>query len=78
MSEVTQQKEMTRARNEIPQGMASSEELVAFCPKCKAFETLWFNGDEMVHTRKYIQDGKRVYHDCGSEEPCQLLMRFQK
>lgn len=73
MPEVTQQKEMARASDEIPKGMTSSEELVAFCPECKAFETLWFNRDEMVHTRKYIQKGTRVYHDCGSEEPCRLL-----
>jgi hypothetical protein len=78
MPEVTRPQEMTRALSEIPRGMTSSEELVAFCPKCKAFETLWFNGDEMVPTRKYIQIGKRIYHDCGSEEPCRLLTRFQK
>jgi hypothetical protein len=78
MPEVKQPQEMTRARNEIPSGMTSSEELVTFCPKCKAFETLLFNGDEMVHTRKYVQIGKQVYHDCGSEEPCRLLTRFQK
>jgi len=78
MPEVTQQKEITRARNEIPQDMASSEELVALCPECKSFETLWFNGNQMIHTRKYVQIGRRVYHDCGSEEPCRLLTRFQK
>jgi hypothetical protein len=76
--DVKQPQEMTRARDEIPSGMTSSDELVAFCPKCKAFETLWFNGDEMIPTRKYVQVGKRVYHDCGSQEPCQLLTRFHK
>jgi len=78
MPEVTRRQAVTRVRNEIPSGMTSSEELVALCPKCKAFETLWFNGDKMVPTRKYIQIGKRVYHDCGSQEPCHLLTRFQK
>ena len=78
MAEVTGQEEKTRVSDEIPRGLIPSEEIVAFCPKCKAFETLWFNGDEMINTRKYFQSGKRVYHDCGSAEPCQLLMRFQK
>ena len=77
MTEVTGQKDQTRVSDEIPRGM-TSEEMVAFCPECKAFETLWFSGDEMVHTRKYVQIGQRVYHDCGSRKPCQLLTRFQK
>ncbi len=54
------------------------DELLAFCPKCKAFETLWFADDSLVPTRKYLQVGGRVYHDCGSDEACRLLLRFVK
>ncbi len=54
------------------------DELVAFCPSCKAFETLWFADDSLVPTRKYCQVGRRVYHDCGSDEACRLLLRFVK
>ena len=54
------------------------DELVAFCPKCKAFETLWFSDENLVPTRKYLQVGQRVYHDCGSDEACRLLLRFVK
>ncbi len=49
-------------------------ELVAFCPGCKAFETLYFAGDILVQTRKFNQEDGRVYHDCGSDEPCHLLV----
>jgi len=54
------------------------EEVTAFCPTCKALQTLWFTGDRLVQTRKYFQDGARVYHDCGSDEPCRLLPGYVK
>lgn len=50
----------------------SSDEVVAFCPACKAFQTLWFTGTRMTPTRKFSQHGEQVYHDCGSKEPCRL------
>ena len=55
-----------------------TDELVAFCPGCGAFETLWFTDDVLVPTRKFSQQGPRVFHDCGSAEPCRLLIRFLK
>ena len=48
-------------------------EIIAFCPKCKTVETLWFVGDVLTQTRKFTQKDVRVYHDCGSNEPCRLL-----
>ncbi len=54
------------------------DELVAFCPNCKAFETLWFSEESLVPTRKFLQVGRRVYHDCGSDQACRLLLRFVK
>lgn len=49
-----------------------SDEVMALCPLCKTFETLWFTGSRLVQTRKFIQYGDKVYHDCGSDEPCSL------
>ncbi len=56
--------------------IASTSELVAFCPKCKAWETLWFTGDELIRTRKFNKENGRVYHDCGSEESCRLYRTY--
>ncbi|TET42035.1 MAG: hypothetical protein E3J66_04345 [Dehalococcoidia bacterium] len=42
---------------------ASTRELIAFCPKCKTLETLWFAGDVLMQTRKFSQEDARVYHD---------------
>jgi hypothetical protein len=47
-------------------------EVVAFCPKCKAMETINFNGPEIVPTRRYTQIKGNVYHVCGSTIPCRL------
>jgi hypothetical protein len=47
-------------------------EVMALCPVCKAFQTLWFTGSRLTQTRKFSQFGERVYHDCGSNKPCRL------
>ena len=47
-------------------------QLIVFCPQCKALETHWFIEDEITDTRKFSQNNNRVYHDCGSKEPCRL------
>ncbi len=49
-----------------------TRELLVFCPKCKALETLWFDNGYLMQTRKFDQNDGRVYHDCGSEEACRL------
>lgn len=77
-SVATGQKERTITARSARSGSVPTDELVAFCPKCMAFETLWFSGDVLVQTRKFTQHGPRVYHDCGSDEPCRLLLRFLK
>jgi hypothetical protein len=51
---------------------SGNEEVTAFCPKCKALQTVWLNGDMLLPTRKYTQVGKNVYHNCGSKQPCRL------
>ncbi len=47
-------------------------EAVAFCPRCKALQTVWLNGNTLMPTRKFSQEGGEIYHDCGSSQPCRL------
>ena len=49
------------------------QELVVFCPGCKALEVLWFSNGYLTPTRKFYQADSRVYHDCGFGEPCRLF-----
>ena len=61
----------------VPQVMLAednrlSKEVMAFCPSCKAFETIWFSNVTLNQTRKFMQSGSHIFHDCGSNEPCRL------
>jgi len=61
----------------VPQVMLAednrlSKEVMAFCPSCKAFETIWFSNGTLNQTRKFMQSGNHIFHDCGSNEPCRL------
>jgi hypothetical protein len=47
-------------------------ELLAQCPKCKTMETLQFVGSTLLRCRKFRQENGRIYHDCGSDQPCRL------
>jgi hypothetical protein len=47
-------------------------EAAALCPKCKAFQTVNFVDGRLVETRKFSQRDGKVYHDCGSIEPCRV------
>lgn len=58
-------------------GRTVTSELVALCPKCKTLETLWFNRDGLIQTRRFYQEDGKVYHDCGSSEPCRLYRTWQ-
>ena len=51
-----------------------SNEVMALCPTCKAFQTIWFTNGVLNQTRKFIQNGNHIYHDCGSSEPCSLYV----
>ncbi len=48
-------------------------DLTAQCPRCKTVETLQFVESTMVASRKFVQKGNYIYHDCGSEVPCRLM-----
>jgi len=53
-----------------------SGEVMAFCPVCKEFQTLWFANGKLMQIRKFSQRDGKVYHDCGSDEPCRLYRTF--
>lgn len=79
MSIVIAQKQKYGATKEVQKStIAATHELIAFCPKCKTLETLWFTGDVLLQTRKFSQKDTRVYHDCGSSEPCRLFPAWKK
>lgn len=54
------------------EGGIGSGEVMAFCPLCKAFQTICIESDVLVPTRKFFQVGSLIYHDCGSIQPCRL------
>jgi hypothetical protein len=62
--------------NELTHHGAWSGEVVAFCPQCKALQTVWISDDKLVPTRKFTQEGKDIYHDCGSSQPCRLYISW--
>jgi len=47
-------------------------EVMAFCPGCKAFQTVWLDGNRLMSTRRFTQEGNQVFHNCGAEQPCHL------
>jgi phage FluMu protein Com len=50
----------------------SSGEVVVFCPKCKALQTVQISSSQLMPTRKFFQRGAYIFHDCGSTQPCRL------
>lgn len=50
-----------------------SGEAAAFCPQCKAFQTVWISNGKLMPTRKFFQEGSQVFHDCGSNQPCRIF-----
>jgi hypothetical protein len=49
-----------------------SGEFVVFCPRCKAFQSVWLNNNTLITTRKFYQINDSIYHDCGSNQACRL------
>ncbi len=50
----------------------TSRELVAYCPGCKALETIAIGARGFFPTSRYALKNGKVYHHCGSAEPCRL------
>jgi len=53
-----------------------NKKVTAFCPECGDFASLSFTRQGLVATPEYIQAHRQIYHQCGSEEPCRLLVRL--
>ncbi len=53
-------------------GRGWSGDVVAFCPRCKAMQTVHIDGSTLTPTRKFNQVGNRIFHDCGATLPCRL------
>ncbi len=51
-------------------------EVMAHCPGCKAFQTVWLKRDVLMSTRRFTQKGNQIYHNCGSEQPCHLYFSW--
>lgn len=51
---------------------SKTEEVMAYCPRCKALQTVWLNGNGLMPTLKFAQIGNKIYHNCGSTQPCRL------
>lgn len=75
-SVITSKRQFTATQEDYDNPSKHMSEVTAICPNCKTMETLWFIGHSLVQTRKFSQQGNRVFHDCGSEEPCRLLPRL--
>ena len=54
-----------------------SAEVMAFCPGCKALETVSFGRRGMMATRRFTQKDGKVYHHCRSGVPCRLYSLSQ-
>jgi hypothetical protein len=50
------------------------EEAMAYCPNCKALQTVWLSGSMLMPTRKFYQIDGHIYHDCGSGQSCRLYL----
>ena len=47
-------------------------EVMAFCPECKFLQAISISGNALIPNRKFSQIGRRIYHECGSSQPCRL------
>ena len=48
-------------------------DMLAQCPKCKSMETVQFVNRTLTKRSRFFQKNGKVYHDCGSDRPCQLF-----
>jgi hypothetical protein len=40
---------------------SKADEVMAFCPACKAFETVYLNNGKLNQNRKFTQFGSHIY-----------------
>ena len=61
-----------RVRNEPIHFEPVPRDVLVQCPKCKTVETLQFVEGKLSRCRKFFEADGKVYHDCGSSQPCRL------
>jgi len=64
---------MKRRKGAKPRAPVRVREVIASCPNCGAFETIWIRGKTLVPTQKFYQRQGKIYHKCGKHIPCLLL-----
>ncbi|HLB27773.1 MAG TPA: hypothetical protein VJK47_01030 [Dehalococcoidales bacterium] len=47
-------------------------EVTVLCPECKAFQTVFLIGNQLMRTRKFSQRNDQIFLDCGAKMPCRL------
>jgi hypothetical protein len=52
------------------------DDIVIFCPGCKAMQSVQISSKQLLPTRKFTQVGPFIYHDCGSNIPCRLYQNI--
>ena len=55
---------------------APIDDIVVFCPGCKAMQSVQISDKHLLPTRKFTQVGPFIYHDCGSKIPCRLYQNI--
>jgi hypothetical protein len=73
MTLATREVPITQTREAI---QAPAADIVVFCPKCKALQTVQISGTRLLPTRKFFQQGPYIYHDCGSNLPCRIYTKI--
>ncbi len=68
----TMMKENKVAMVRVGSNNSQAEEAMAYCPRCKALQTVWLNGNMLMPTLKFTQIDEEIYHNCGSTQPCRL------
>ena len=49
-------------------------DVIAFCPTCKAVQSITISRGHLSQTRKFVQRGNTIFHDCGTNTPCRLYI----
>jgi hypothetical protein len=73
MKTTVKENKSTIVGKRLDHSRSESEEVMVFCPSCKALQTVWLNGDTLLPTVKFTQSGNHIYHNCGSALPCRLF-----
>jgi hypothetical protein len=60
-------------RNQVINYEPVPYDMLAQCPKCKSLETVQFINHTLTKRSRFYQKDGKVYHDCGTDRPCQLF-----